>query len=275
MSWLRIDDNAPTHRKILRVSPAARWLWVCGLAYCQRHRTDGYIPAEALATCGVERPKPLARELVGAGLWHQDVNNASGWRVHDFLDWNESAQERDAKTAEKAERQRKWRAGRRDVDASRDTDVDASTREVRDAAPTPPPTPTPTPPPKRESARAGYGDPHGQRLDPSAAFHLVGAEGQLVSVPVAWAQRASREHGLSVDRLDAEFRPWAGAWIRQHGYQPPNGNKLAWLDARLADWQAATAAPAVDPWEAKTARWRQEMAERKAMLDAEKAQANG
>jgi hypothetical protein len=91
MGWVRIDDNAPHHRKMLKAGPAACWLWVCGLAYCQRQSSDGVIPFEAVAMLGVGNWKKCAAFLVDAGLWHKE---AEGYRVHDYLQWNASRDER-------------------------------------------------------------------------------------------------------------------------------------------------------------------------------------
>lgn len=143
MTWLKIDDNVPHHKKMLAAGPAAAWLWLCGVAYCQRHKTDGFIPLEALSWLGVEKPKPLAAVLVLVGLWHQAED---GWLVHDYLEWNASSEERREKSGQKADRQQRWRDKKKrgadaptptTVDASTPTLVDASTPRLGDAAPTP------------------------------------------------------------------------------------------------------------------------------------------
>lgn len=52
MPWVRIEDTVPDHPKFLRAGPIAAWLWLCGLCYCQRQLTDGFIPKEALPFLG-------------------------------------------------------------------------------------------------------------------------------------------------------------------------------------------------------------------------------
>jgi len=87
MAWVRIDDQAPHHRKMLLAGPAACWLWICAIAHSQRQLTDGVIDERtALPLLGVSNPKPLIVKLLEVGLLdlHPD-----GWRVHDYLDWNE------------------------------------------------------------------------------------------------------------------------------------------------------------------------------------------
>ena len=41
MSWVRLDDGAPGHRKIVGLSDAAFRLWVVGLTYCNQQANDG------------------------------------------------------------------------------------------------------------------------------------------------------------------------------------------------------------------------------------------
>jgi hypothetical protein len=106
VGWVRIDDNAPQHIKMLTAGPHACWLWVCGLAYCQRQKTDGLIPTVALPTLGVGAWKKYAGVLVSAGLWHKED---SGYRIHDYLDWNASADERNNKAEALKERVQKHR----------------------------------------------------------------------------------------------------------------------------------------------------------------------
>lgn len=103
MGWIRIDDNAPHHRKMLQAGPAACWLWVCGLGYCQRMSSDGFIPLEAMSLLGVWNWKKLAGFLVSARMWHK-VDG--GYEVHDYLHYQFSAGE----TAERRERHSDERA---------------------------------------------------------------------------------------------------------------------------------------------------------------------
>ena len=83
MSWVRIDDRAPEHRKQLAAGPAACWLWVCGLSYANRQsQHDGFIPHAALGLlgCGARAHKDAAR-LVEVGLWEAADG---GWYIHDY-----------------------------------------------------------------------------------------------------------------------------------------------------------------------------------------------
>lgn len=87
MSWVRIHDGAMTHPKIVGLidwaNPFCVWIW--GLSYSQLHLTDGLIPTAAV-------PHPKAKrsidKLVSAGCW--EILEGVGWKVHDYLDWNDS-----------------------------------------------------------------------------------------------------------------------------------------------------------------------------------------
>lgn len=86
MSWVRLDDQFPDHPKIVAAGPVAAWLYVCGLAYCARHLTDGFIQTGQLPRLlPVSTVGKLAARLVGVGLWEPAPG---GWRVHDYLCYN-------------------------------------------------------------------------------------------------------------------------------------------------------------------------------------------
>jgi len=157
MTWAKLDDRWPRHPKAVSVGPLGRDLFVCGLCYCNEHLTDGFIPSSMLATLALSDPSAqarngataasaVARRLVAARLWEVAPG---GWRVHDYHDWNNSADQVRAKRQAKRDRMDRWRSGA-SRDASRgwsgDAPRSASHDAPRDAAPTPTPTPTPQPP---------------------------------------------------------------------------------------------------------------------------------
>jgi hypothetical protein len=82
MAWIKLETSVSRHHKFLAAGPAASWLWVCGLAYCQEGLTDGFIPFQAVRHLGIKTPNRLVTALVRAGLWEQCDG---GWRVHDYL----------------------------------------------------------------------------------------------------------------------------------------------------------------------------------------------
>lgn len=99
MSWVKVESSVARNRKFVKAGPAASWLWLCGLAYCQEGLTDGFIPLEAIDFLGVKHAGRLAPYLVAAGLWEL---TDGGWQVHDYLKHN-----KDAATVEQILQQRR------------------------------------------------------------------------------------------------------------------------------------------------------------------------
>jgi len=253
MAWLKIDDNAPHHRKMLAAGPSACWLWVCGIAYCQKHKTDGFIPAEALPWLGVPQPQKLSGQLSVAGLWHVEDG---GWRVHDYLDWNDSAVKRREKIEQKNARQQKWRDGKgrysdaevsRDDDAQARRDVDASTSGSVDTAPQPTPQPTPqpqpTPPPTTTSVvRVAVGAP-GLVTSPADYDRLKRTHrhvGARLRVPnVLHAELTAK---LGGENPDAALLTWyAELDAALEASREPVPDVFTWLRPRFVEWARAQA----------------------------------
>ena len=107
VSWVRLDDNFPGHRKVLAAGPEAAWLHVEALCYCSQQETDGVILDAALAKLTqFSKPKAarLAVRLVEAGLWER---NGAGYAIHDYLDYNPSKKSLDEKRKAARERMAK------------------------------------------------------------------------------------------------------------------------------------------------------------------------
>jgi hypothetical protein len=157
LAWAKVSDDAPLHDKMFRAGITAFGFYVAGLCYCNRRLTDGRIPATALPLIfpGVTttQAKKLAQTLVEARLWERTDD---GWAVHDFHEWNLTAQQIAEKRQAKATRMDKWRRGR---GASRGPSGSASGDASGDAAPTPTPTPTPPNPPLRDASHEEDPDP--------------------------------------------------------------------------------------------------------------------
>ena len=91
MVWVRIDDQVAHHPKFVEAGPVASWLWVCGNCYCNKYLTDGFIPSVAVPTLGdIKGVEKLVPKLLAARLWEECKG---GYRVHDFLAFNPSAEE--------------------------------------------------------------------------------------------------------------------------------------------------------------------------------------
>lgn len=90
MVWVRLEDDIDEHPKLASVDDHAFAVYVCGLAYCNRNLTDGFIPSSiAMRLRTSARPKVAITALINARLW-EPVDG--GWRVHDFLHYQPSRQ---------------------------------------------------------------------------------------------------------------------------------------------------------------------------------------
>lgn len=119
MAWMRLEVNYQKHPKFLVLTDGAFRLWHQGKAYCEEFLTDGLI-SEAAATNFPHYTAKRARELTTVvkgydhPLWEpHDV----GYKMHDFLLYNDSrdvAQARMAKKKADDDRRRKNQANYRD-----------------------------------------------------------------------------------------------------------------------------------------------------------------
>jgi hypothetical protein len=172
MAWVRIDDGAPEHRKLIGLDDSAMATWVRGLCYAARQLTDGQIPTAALPLlCRSRRPADTASSLVTAGLWEA---TEGGWMIHDYAAYQPSGAEVRARRSALSERRSE--AGRRGAAARWDGKPDGkadgkSMRQACDAdgkpmAPIPIPIPIPdhTPPTSLASIWPADGD---QAREPS------------------------------------------------------------------------------------------------------------
>lgn len=113
MTWFRVDDRLPDHRKTRKAGTAAMGLWVLAGAWSSGHLTDGWVPREVAMRYGNGR---LAERLVTAGLWVAgELDGEPGWWFHE---WTEHQPTRDqVQRRRKADAKRQ--AKRRQVEDSR------------------------------------------------------------------------------------------------------------------------------------------------------------
>ena len=104
MTWFKVDDSLAFHAKVVQAGNAAMGLWVRAGAYCSQHLTDGFVSREVALTLGKSSE---VKRLVAAGLW-EEIDD--GYQVHDWLEYNPTAEEVRAEQARKHEA--KARAGR-------------------------------------------------------------------------------------------------------------------------------------------------------------------
>jgi len=94
MVWAKFDDETHTNRKLARLSDAAFRLWSHSITFSAKHGTDGMIseadvPLVWPSASPSKRAKAVA-ELVENGSWDR---KPGGWEIHDFLDYQPTAQE--------------------------------------------------------------------------------------------------------------------------------------------------------------------------------------
>jgi hypothetical protein len=122
VSWVKIDDGAPDHPKQLAAGAEACWLWVCGLAYCNRQtKRNGFIPEQkVIALFPCRNAQKLADRLVEVGLWEAVEG---GYLVHDYAEFQPSENLRAARAAA-------GRTGGRKSGEVRRTKIEPSTKQV-------------------------------------------------------------------------------------------------------------------------------------------------
>lgn len=110
MAWIRLDDQIAHHPKFNRCTPTACWLYVSCIGHAQKYLTNGFIARTDLRTIShVRRPENVITQLVRAGLMEKAPD---GYRIHDYLDFNDSKEVVVAKRRELREvRSKAGRAG--------------------------------------------------------------------------------------------------------------------------------------------------------------------
>ncbi len=93
MGWVKLDDGFFRNPKVLHVGRDAKALYLAGLCYSGSSLTDGFIPTNATRGLAVDiqigSPKKAIVQLVDAGLW---VEVGDGFMIHDYLEFNQSAE---------------------------------------------------------------------------------------------------------------------------------------------------------------------------------------
>lgn len=132
MPWARFDDRFPSNRKIRMLGDGAFRLYVSAVCWSAENLTDGFIPHDELLLVSDTRDAEGAcEELVKRKLW---TAVAGGWQIHDYHEYNPTADQVRAERKAKTARQERWRENKRraaaglpplNVDASRDAFADA------------------------------------------------------------------------------------------------------------------------------------------------------
>jgi hypothetical protein len=109
VTWTKLDDGIFDHPRMLVAGEDAANLHVRALVWCNRHLTDGRLPAEALAVLTRKRTaEESASALVRVGAW--ETHPEGGWTVRGFHEHNPTAEEVKARRA--ALQEKRSEAGR-------------------------------------------------------------------------------------------------------------------------------------------------------------------
>lgn len=123
MAWVRIDDTFADHPKMLRAGSLGVALWLEGLAYANRHLTDGRLARHVVASFRlVRQPLKVAELLVDVGLWERADDE---YQIHDYAEHYPSAADVRARRAADAERKRRGTPSGLRSDSGRSPDVRA------------------------------------------------------------------------------------------------------------------------------------------------------
>ncbi len=113
MSWFKVDDKIHGHKKTKRAGVEAMGLWVLCGAWSSDNGEDGFVP-DYVAEGFTSKAQQYAAKLVRAGYFEVcEKDGDKGWVLHDFGDYNPSAEDVQAKRDAWAERQRKSRSQRK------------------------------------------------------------------------------------------------------------------------------------------------------------------
>jgi len=275
MVWAKIDDEILDNPKIVRAGVFGFALHVAAITWCCRNLTDGFIPtARVTALLTLDRVEydvanPLALidgpdsgggntglpalviadHLVKVGLW-DDVEG--GFQLHDFLQFNPSRADVEAKREQNAARAKRSRTQHATGGASH-----AASHGVTHALRAPLPVPDPL-------NKSPDGDLYGaQSAPPKSGTRIPTRRKQGTALPDDWSPGDSlqawarskgfdatgpelakfRDHwksrGKTMVDWDAAYRNWlrnASDWARPKSVRPADITRQPVTDDLLARW---------------------------------------
>jgi len=237
IEYVKVVTRVTFHPKFQIAGAQASWLWVLGIIYCRNMESDGFIPSASLKALGYQHDNAddAARLLVEAGLW---VVEDHGWRVHDYLDYNDSAEQiaemREQKRSNGAKGGRARAAALRSrVPQRREADVkQGATTSAKQNVAIPDPYPYPDPN-KQQASTNARGTSLVQRRRLNAAF-----EGARVDVPTSLHLEFIRL--LNRPTAEQELLKWYGDinldWSEgEHKGVSTGGDVFAFWRARFSE----------------------------------------
>ena len=113
MPWFKVDDTLHGHPKTRRAGLAAMGMWVLAGSYSASYVTEGFIAEWWVAAFPLGKRR--AAELTRAGFWEPGKKDGEqGWIFHDWNKFQPSKAEIEADRAAARDRQKAWRAKRRE-----------------------------------------------------------------------------------------------------------------------------------------------------------------
>jgi hypothetical protein len=88
MPWVKLDDKLHGHPKASKAGLEALGLHVLAMSHCGAYGQDGHVAPEFVQEKGGAKGLKLAERLVESGLWE---TNGDGWLIHDWHEYNPSA----------------------------------------------------------------------------------------------------------------------------------------------------------------------------------------
>lgn len=283
MAWVKLDDQFPDHAKLAQCevfAPLCGWLYVCGLAYCNRQLTDGRIPKghihrlvnfrglqyvsgsvgkgkDALAQFADDIDvDDLAKWLVAVGLWE---DNGADYVVHDYLEYQPSSATIKASRTATKQRVSKWQARRNSVsNGVSNGGSNGVSNSVITPAPVPVPVPDPVPQEQdQERVRArdpktGYVKGHAQ-IKPASRSGLVNGRAAAMSFKCLAFYVPDFLHADFTDKLtaagvpdpEADLMAWYGRLRDQQQGQETPADNIKWLRAQYDVWRRPKPVPRV------------------------------
>lgn len=129
MSHIRLAFGFSRHAKISELSDLGFRIWVAGIERASEQLTDGLLKASDLDLLPRMPVKKTARqsvvdELVAAKLWLPV--EGGGWRIHDFLEWQDSSSEARKKKEAAKERMRRLRLNGSQIVRANNSDYESN-----------------------------------------------------------------------------------------------------------------------------------------------------
>lgn len=215
MVWVKLDDQFPDHPKVVAAGPCAAWLHVCGIAYCNRHLTDGFIPRgvahrltdfDGLSWTGPRNTDAVAgpifdvdcegeaSRLVELGLWDED---GGGYRIHDYHDFQPT------KAEVEELREKRSAAGRKGGEASAEAKRQARVKQELEQSL------KQTASKRSSKIEANFNPvpvPDPEDLSSSPALHVVGPTSKDSGEGLTRMQRLLRATGPHDNPVEAELK---------------------------------------------------------------------